>query len=76
LNNEHLKSVIDTAIAFDDKEVIEHLAQSNLFKTAGIVDTLRSMGRGLQLQTRGMANESQFSSKSDLSSYLTSIHWN
>jgi hypothetical protein len=72
LNNEHLKSVIDTAIAFDDKEVIEHLAQSNLFKTAGIVDTLRSMGRGLQLQTRGMANESQFSSKSDLSSYLSS----
>ena len=72
MNNEHLKSVIDTAIAFDDKEVIEHLAQSNLFKTAGIVDTLRSMGRGLQLQTRGMANESQFSSKSDLSSYLSS----
>jgi len=72
LNNEHLKSVIDTAIAFDDKEVIEHLAQSNLFKTAGILDTLRSMGRGLQLQTRGMANESQFSSKSDLSSYLSS----
>lgn len=72
MNNEHLKSVIDTAIAFDDKEVIEHLAQSNLFKTAGILDTLRSMGRGLQLQTRGMANESQFSSKSDLSSYLSS----
>jgi hypothetical protein len=72
LNNEHLKSVIDTAIAFDDEEVIEHLAQSNLFKTAGILDTLRSMGRGLQLQTRGMANESQFSSKSDLTSYLSS----
>ena len=72
MNNEHLKSVIDTAIAFDDKEVIEHLAQSNLFKTAGIVDTLRSMGRGLQLQTRGMANESQFSSKTDLTSYLSS----
>ncbi len=71
MNNEHLKSVIDTAIAFDDKEVIEHLAQSNLFKTAGIVDTLRSMGRGLQLQTRGMSNESQFSSKSDLTSYLS-----
>jgi hypothetical protein len=67
-----LKSVIDTAIAFDDKEVIEHLAQSNLFKTAGILDTLRSMGKGLQLQTRGMANESQFSSKSDLTSYLSS----
>jgi len=66
-----LKSVIDTAIAFDDKEVIEHLAQSNLFKTAGILDTLRSMGRGLQLQTRGMTNESQFSSKSDLTSYLS-----
>lgn len=72
MNNEHLKSVIDTAIAFDDEEVIEHLAKSNLFKTAGIVDTLRSMGRGLQLQTRGMANESQFSSKSDLTSYLSS----
>jgi hypothetical protein len=72
LNNDHLKSVIDTAIAFDDKEVIEHLAQSNLFKTAGILDTLRSMGKGLQLQTRGMANESQFSSKSDLTSYLSS----
>jgi len=71
LNNDHLKSVIDTAIAFDDKEVIEHLAQSNLFKTAGILDTLRSMGQGLQLQTRGMANESQFSSKSDLTSYLS-----
>jgi len=71
LNNDHLKSVIDTAIAFDDKEVIEHLAQSNLFKTAGILDTLRSMGRGLQLQTRGMVNESQFSSKSDLTSYLS-----
>ena len=72
LNNEHLKSVIDTAIAFNDEEVIEHLAQSNLFKTAGILDTLRSMGRGLQLQTRGMANESQFSSKSDLTNYLSS----
>ena len=72
MNNDHLKSVIDTAIAFDDKEVIEHLAQSNLFKTAGILDTLRSMGKGLQLQTRGMANESQFSSKSDLTSYLSS----
>ena len=71
MNNEHLKSVIDTAIAFNDEEVIEHLAQSNLFKTAGILDTLRSMGRGLQLQTRGMANESQFSSKSDLTSYLS-----
>ena len=72
MNNDHLKSVIDTAIAFDDKEVIEHLAQSNFFKTAGILDTLRSMGKGLQLQTRGMANESQFSSKSDLTSYLSS----
>jgi hypothetical protein len=30
------------------------------------------MGRGLQLQTRGMANESQFSSKSDLTNYLSS----
>ena len=36
------------------------------------MDTLRSMGRGLQLQTRGMGNESQFEDKSQLTSYLTS----
>jgi hypothetical protein len=72
LKNEDLQSVIDKAIAYDDKEVLEHLAQSKLFKTAGIMDTLRSMGRGLQLQTRGMGNESQFEDKSQLTSYLTS----
>lgn len=72
MKNEDLQSVIDKAIAYDDKEVLEHLAQSKLFKTAGIMDTLRSMGRGLQLQTRGMGNESQFEDKSQLTSYLTS----
>ena len=72
MKNEDLQSVIDKAIAYDDKEVLEHLAQSKLFKTAGIMDTFRSMGRGLQLQTRGMGNESQFEDKSQLTSYLTS----
>ena len=72
MKDEELQSVIDNAIAYNDKEVLEHLAQCKLFKTAGIVDTLRSMGRGLQLQTRGMGNESQFEDKSQLSSYLTS----
>jgi hypothetical protein len=72
LKNEDLQSVIDKAIAYDDKEVLEHLAQSKLLKTAGIMDTLRSMGRGLQLQTRGMGNESQFEDKAQLTSYLTS----
>lgn len=72
MKNEDLQSVIDKAIAYDDKEVLEHLAQSKLLKTAGIMDTLRSMGRGLQLQTRGMGNESQFEDKSQLTTYLTS----
>lgn len=72
MKDEELQSVIDNAIAYNDKEVLEHLAQCKLFKTAGIVDTLRSMGRGLQLQTRGMGNESQFEDKSQLSSYLAS----
>ncbi len=72
MKDEELQSVIDNAIAYNDKEVLEHLAQCKLFKTAGIVDTLRSMGRGLQLQTRGMGNESQFEDKSQLSRYLTS----
>jgi hypothetical protein len=72
LKNEDLQSVIDKAIAYDDKEVLEHLAQSKLLKTAGIMDTLRSMGRGLQLQTRGMGNESQFEDKSQLTTYLSS----
>ncbi len=72
MKNEDLQSVIDKAIAYDDKEVLEHLAQSKLLKTAGIMDTLRSMGRGLQLQTRGMGNESQFEDKSQLTTYLSS----
>ncbi len=68
MNNNDLKSIINTACKYDDNEVLEKIASSKLIKTAGIRDLLQGLG----LQVSQTANESQFKNKAELSSFLTS----
>jgi len=66
LNNQDLKSIINTACKYNDIEVLEKIASSKLIKTAGVRDLLQGLG----LQMSQTANESQFKNKSELSSFI------
>ncbi len=66
MNNNDLKSIINTACKYDDNEVLEKIASSKLIKTAGVKDLLQGLG----LQVSQTANESQFKNKDELSKFL------
>lgn len=68
MNNNDLKSIINTACKYDDNEVLEKIASSKLIKTAGIRDLLQGLG----LQVSQTANESQFKNKAELTTFLSS----
>ena len=68
MNNQDLKSIINTACKYNDIEVLEKIASSKLIKTAGVRDLLQGLG----LQMSQTANESQFKNKSELSSFIAS----
>jgi len=68
LNNQDLKSIINTACKYNDIEVLETIASSKIIKTAGVRDLLQGLG----LQMSQTANQSQFKDKNALSSFLTS----
>lgn len=66
MNNNDLKSIINTACKYDDNEVLEKIASSKLIKTAGIRDLLQGLG----LQVSQTANESQFKNKAELTNFI------
>jgi hypothetical protein len=68
LNNQDLKSIINTACKYNDIEVLEKIASSKIIKTAGVRDLLQGLG----LQMSQTANESQFKDKSALTSFIAS----
>jgi hypothetical protein len=68
LNNQDLKSIINTACKYEDTEVLEKIASSKRIKTAGVRDLLQGLG----LQMSQTANESQFKNKRELSSFIAS----
>ena len=68
MNNQDLKSIINTACKYNDIEVLEKIASSKLIKTAGVRDLLQGLG----LQMSQTANESQFKDKSALTSFIAS----
>ena len=68
MNNNDLKSIINTACKYDDNEVLEKIASSKLIKTAGVRDLLEGLG----LQISQTANESQFKNKAELAAFLSS----
>jgi len=68
LNNQDLKSIINTACKYNDIEVLEKIASSKIIKTAGVRDLLQGLG----LQMSQTANESQFKDKNALTSFITS----
>jgi hypothetical protein len=66
LDNQDLKSIINTACKYNDIEVLEKIASSKIIKTAGVRDLLQGLG----LQMSQTANESQFKDKSALSNFI------
>ena len=68
MNNQDLKSIINTACKYDDIEVLEKIASSKRIKTAGVRDLLQGLG----LQMSQTANESQFKDKNALTSFISS----
>jgi hypothetical protein len=66
LNNQDLKSIINTACKYNDIEVLEKIASSKVIKTAGVRDLLEGLG----LQLSQTANESQFKNKSELNTFI------
>ncbi len=70
MNNNDLKSIINTACKYDDNEVLEKIASSKLIKTAGVKDLLQGLG----LQVSQTANESQFKNKDELTKFLGSAN--
>jgi hypothetical protein len=68
LNNQDLKSIINTACKYEDTEVLEKIASSKRIKTAGVRDLLQGLG----LQMSQTANESQFKNKRELTSFIAS----
>jgi hypothetical protein len=68
LNNQDLKSIINTACKYNDIEVLEKIASSKLIKTAGVRDLLQGLG----LQMSQTANESQFKNKAELTNFIRS----
>ena len=66
MNNQDLKSIINTACKYNDIEVLEKIALSKVIKTAGVRDLLEGLG----LQLSQTANESQFNNKSDLNTFI------
>jgi hypothetical protein len=68
LNNQDLKSIINTACKYNDIEVLEKIASSKIIKTAGVRDLLQGLG----LQMSQTSNESQFKDKSALTSFIAS----
>ena len=68
MNNQDLKSIINTACKYNDIEVLEKIASSKIIKTAGVRDLLQGLG----LQMSQTANESQFKDKSALTSFIAS----
>lgn len=70
MNNNDLKSIINTACKYNDNEVLEKIASSKLIKTAGIRDLLQGLG----LQVSQTANESQFKNQAELTRFLSTAH--
>ena len=68
MNNQDLKSIINTACKYEDTEVLEKIASSKRIKTAGVRDLLQGLG----LQMSQTANESQFKNKRELTSFIAS----
>jgi ribosomal protein S18 len=68
LNNQDLKSIINTACKYNDIEVLEKIASSKLIKTAGVRDLLQGLG----LQMSQTANQSQFKDKNALTNFIAS----
>jgi hypothetical protein len=66
LNNQDLKSIINTACKYEDTEVLEKIASSKRIQTAGVRDLLQGLG----LQLSQTANESQFKDKRDLTTFI------
>jgi len=67
LNNNDLKSIINTACKYEDTEVLQKIASSKLIKTAGVRDLLEGLG----LQLSQTANESQFKNQRELTTFLS-----
>jgi len=67
LNNQDLKSIINTACKYEDTEVLEKIASSKRIQTAGVRDLLQGLG----LQLSQTANESQFKDKRDLTTFIS-----
>lgn len=68
MDNQDLKSIINTACKYNDIEVLEKIASSKIIKTAGVRDLLQGLG----LQMSQTANESQFKNKAELTSFIGS----
>jgi len=66
LNNQDLKSIINTACKYEDTEVLEKIASSKRIQTAGVRDLLQGLG----LQMSQTANQSQFKDKSALTNFI------
>ena len=66
MNNQDLKSIINTACKYEDTEVLEKIASSKRIQTAGVRDLLQGLG----LQLSQTANESQFKDKRDLTTFI------
>ena len=66
MNNQDLKSIINTACKYNDIEVLEKIASSSLIKTAGVRDLLEGLG----LQMSQTANQSQFKNKTELNTFI------
>ena len=67
MNNNDLKSIINTACKYEDTEVLQKIASSKLIKTAGVRDLLEGLG----LQLSQTANESQFKNQRELTTFLS-----
>lgn len=66
MNNQDLKSIINTACKYEDTEVLEKIASSKRIQTAGVRDLLQGLG----LQMSQTANQSQFKDKSALTNFI------
>lgn len=68
MNNQDLKSIINTACKYNDIEVLEKIASSKRIQTAGVRDLLKGLG----LQMSQTANQSQFKNKAELTDFIRS----
>ena len=68
MNNQDLKSIINTACKYNDIEVLEKIASSKIIKTAAVRDLLEGLG----LQMSQTSNLSQFKDKTSLTNFLRS----